>query len=105
MPSGRSLGHNNGTSVHTDPHLLGTGAFRYGHSAEVRGVIVAASSRSTDQDLYEASRLAAELVEEIAARHHEYEWRHGETDWLSPDEQPSALYNEMLAWFPDHGDD
>ncbi|MGW7364122.1 hypothetical protein ACWGI8_12010 [Streptomyces sp. NPDC054841] len=96
----RRLGHNNGTSVHTDPHLLGTGAFRYGHSAEVRGLIVAASSQSTDQDLYEASRLAAELVEEIAARHRDYEWRRGETDWLSADEQPLDLHNEMVDWFP-----
>ncbi|MCX4679343.1 hypothetical protein OG413_29325 [Streptomyces sp. NBC_01433] len=96
----RRLGRNNGTSVHTDPHLLGTGAFRYGHSAEVRGLIVAASSQTTDQDLYEASRLAAELVEEIAARHRDYEWRRGETDWLSSDDQPLALHNEMINWFP-----
>lgn len=99
----RRLGRNNGTSVHTDPHLLGTGAFRYGHSAEVRGLIVAASSQATDQDLYEASRLAAELVEEIAARHRDYEWRRGETDWLSSDDQPLALHNEMISWFPAEG--
>ncbi|MYT94001.1 hypothetical protein GTY40_23570 [Streptomyces sp. SID8359] len=97
----RRLGHDNGTSVHTDPHLLGTGAFRYGHSAEVRGVIAAASSQSTDQDLYEASRLAAEFAEGIAARHQEFEWRLGETDWLSPDDLPLARYSEMVAWFPD----
>ncbi|WP_231607978.1 hypothetical protein [Streptacidiphilus albus] len=99
----RRLGHNNGTSLHTDPHLLGTGAFRYGHSAEVRGLIVAASSQTTDQDLYEASRLAAELVEEIAARHRDYEWSRGETDWLSPDDQPMELHNQMVSWFPDEG--
>lgn len=99
----RRLGRNNGTSVHTDPHLLGTGAFRYGHSAEVRGLIVAASSQTTDQDLYEASRLAAELVEEIAARHRDYEWRRGERDWLSSDDQPLALHNEMINWFPAEG--
>ncbi len=99
----RRLGHNNGTSLHTDPHLLGTGAFRYGHSAEVRGLIVAASSQTTDQDLYEASRLAAELVEEIAAHHRDYEWRRGETDWLSPDDQPMELHNQMVSWFPDEG--
>ncbi|MEV5688577.1 hypothetical protein AB0L68_36275 [Streptomyces sp. NPDC052164] len=99
----RRLGRNNGTSVHTDPHLLGTGAFRYGHSAEVRGLIVAASSQTTDQDLYEASRLAAELVEEIAARHRDFEWRRGETDWLSSGDQPLALHNEMISWFPAEG--
>ncbi len=99
----RRLGHNNGTSLHTDPHLLGTGAFRYGHSAEVRGLIVAASSQTTDQDLYEASRLAAELVEEIAARHRDYEWSRGETDWLSRDDQPMELHNQMVSWFPDEG--
>ncbi|WP_405461841.1 hypothetical protein OG786_30065 [Streptomyces sp. NBC_00101] len=96
----RRTGHNNGSSVHTDPHLLGTGAFRYGHSAEVRGLIVAASSQTTDQDLFEASRLAAEFIEEIAAHHRAYEWRQGETDWLSPDDQPLDLYNEMVSFFP-----
>ncbi|MFE3470149.1 hypothetical protein ACFXOI_00425 [Streptomyces bacillaris] len=99
----RRLGRNNGSSVHTDPHLLGTGAFRYGHSAEVRGVIVAASSQSTDQDLYEASRLAAEFAEGIGARHQEFEWKVGETDWLSQDGLPLARYGEMVAWFPGGG--
>lgn len=97
----RRLKGNNGTAVHTDPHLLGTGAFRYGHSAEVRGVVVAASSQSTDQDLYEASRLAAELVEELGARHREYEWSRGETDWLSGTDEPPAAYAEMISWFPE----
>ncbi|WP_225821149.1 hypothetical protein [Streptomyces naphthomycinicus] len=97
----RRLGTDNGTSVHTDPHLLGTGAFRYGHSAQVRGLIVAASSQSTDQDLYEASRLAAELVEELGARHHAYEWRRGETDWLGDTDEPPAVYREMVSWFPE----
>ncbi|MDJ0465863.1 hypothetical protein [Streptomyces sp. H27-C3] len=97
----RRLGHNNGVSVHTDPHLLGSGAFRYGHSAEVRGLVVAASSQATDQDLFEASRLATELVEELTTQHIAYEWQHGERDWLSPDDRPLALYNEMITWFPD----
>ncbi|MFF7367587.1 hypothetical protein [Streptomyces tricolor] len=96
----RRLGGNNGVSVHTDPHLLGTGAFRYGHSAEVRGLIVAASSQTTDQDLYEASRLAAELVEELGARHRAYEWRRGETDWLSPAGDVPPEYAAMVSWFP-----
>ena len=96
----RRLGRDNGTAVHTDPHLLGTGAFRYGHSAEVRGLIVAASSQTTDQDLYEASRLAAELVEELGVRHRAHEWTLGETDWLSGTAQHEDLYGEMVSWFP-----
>ncbi|MCX4969448.1 hypothetical protein OHA98_32770 [Streptomyces sp. NBC_00654] len=97
----RRIGHNNGSAAHTDPHLMGSGAFRYGHSAEVRGVIVAASSQSTDQDLYEASRLAAELVEVLGERHRAYEWRQGETDWLAPEDRVPEIYREMVAWFPD----
>ncbi|MFE9359242.1 hypothetical protein [Streptomyces olivaceoviridis] len=96
----RRLGGDNGTPVHTDPHLLGTGAFRYGHSAEVRGLIVAASSQTTDQDLYEASRLAAELVEELGARHRAYEWSQGETDWLNGTGEVPDVYAEMVSWFP-----
>ncbi|GHA09435.1 hypothetical protein GCM10010345_12440 [Streptomyces canarius] len=96
----RRLGGDNGTPVHTDPHLLGTGAFRYGHSAEVRGLIVAASSQTTDQDLYEASRLAAELVEELGARHRAYEWSQGETDWLTGTGEVPDVYAEMVSWFP-----
>lgn len=97
----RRLGLNNGTAVHTDPHLLGNGAFRYGHSAEVRGLIVAASSQTPDQDLFEASRLATDLIEELTARHLAYEWEQGETDWLSPDGRAPVQYTEMVAWFPE----
>ncbi|MEU6669552.1 hypothetical protein [Streptomyces sp. NPDC046727] len=97
----RRLGGDNGTSVHTDPHLLGTGAFRYGHSAEVRGLIVAASSQTTDQDLYEASRLAAELVEELGARHRAHEWERGEADWLTGTGETPKEYQEMVSWFPE----
>lgn len=97
----RRLRGNNGTAVHTDPHLLGSNAFRYGHSAEVRGVVVAASSQSPDQDLYEASRLAADFVEEIGVRHREYEQREGERDWLAATDEPPARYTEMTAWFPE----
>ncbi|OII67089.1 hypothetical protein BJP39_07350 [Streptomyces sp. CC77] len=101
----RRLGGSNGTAVHTDPHLLGSDAFRYGHSAEVRGVVVAASSQSPDQDLYEASRLAADLVEAIGARHREYERQEGERDWLAATDEPPARYVEMTAWFPDDADE
>ncbi|MEU5347907.1 MULTISPECIES: hypothetical protein [unclassified Streptomyces] len=96
---------NNGTAVHTDPHLLGNGAFRYGHSAEVRGVVVAASSQSPDQDLYEASRLAADLVEEVGIRHRRYERREGERDWLAATDEPPARYAGMTAWFPEESAD
>ncbi|WP_447040947.1 hypothetical protein [Streptomyces sp. DSM 118878] len=96
----RRLGHNNGVAVHTDPHLLGNGAFRYGHSAEVRGLVVAASSQTPDQDLFEASRLATELVEELAARHLAFEWEQGETDWLTSDGKVPAEYTDMMAWYP-----
>jgi hypothetical protein len=98
----RRLGHNNGVAVHTDPHLLGTGAFRYGHSAEVRGLVVAASSQTPDQDLFEASRLATDLVEELAARHLAFEWEQGETDWLTSDGKTPVEYTDMMAWYP-HG--
>lgn len=98
----RRLGHANGVAVHADPHLLGNGSFRYGHSTEIRGLIVAASSQTPDQDLFEASRLASDLIEELTNRHHDYEWRCGETDWLSPDSTVPAEYTKMVAWFPDN---
>ncbi|MFD7920624.1 hypothetical protein ACFV3R_15535 [Streptomyces sp. NPDC059740] len=96
----RRLGRNNGEAVHTDPHLLTAGDFRYGHSAEVRGLIVAASSQTPDQDLYEASRLASDLVEEIGLRYRRFEWRHGETDWFSAADEPGRTFGGMVDWFP-----
>ncbi|MFI5617964.1 hypothetical protein [Streptomyces sp. NPDC051567] len=95
----RRLGRNNGEAVHVDPHLLGSGGFRYGHSAEVRGQIVGASSQSTDQDLYEAARLAAEFVDAVNDRHAAWEQRQGPGDWASPDDEPAPEYRSMTDWF------
>ncbi|MET9319095.1 hypothetical protein ABZX75_02700 [Streptomyces sp. NPDC003038] len=98
----RRLGRNNGEAVHVDPHLLGTGGFRYGHSAEVRGQIVGASSQSTDQDLYEAARLAADFVDAVNGRHHTWERQRGPGDWASPDDEPALAYRTMTDWFQPH---
>ncbi|MEU5211819.1 hypothetical protein [Streptomyces sp. NPDC020742] len=95
----RRLGHNNGEAVHLDPHRLGTGSFRYGHSAEVRGQIVGASAQTTDQDLYEAGRLAADFVDAIGDRHRAWERRHGPGDWLSNDDTPAPEYRAMTDWY------
>ncbi|MCX5192662.1 hypothetical protein OOK31_01935 [Streptomyces sp. NBC_00249] len=95
----RRLGRNNGEAVHVDPHLLGTGGFRYGHSAEVRGQIVGASSQGTDQDLYEAALLAGEFVDAVNSRHRAWEQRVGPGDWASPDERPAPEYRAMTDWF------
>lgn len=95
----RRLGRNNGEAVHVDPHRLGTGSFRYGHSAEVRGQIVGASSQSPDQDLHEAGRLAADFVAAIGERHLAWEHRRGPEDWLSPDNAPAPEYRAMLDWY------
>ncbi|WP_316520997.1 hypothetical protein [Kitasatospora brasiliensis] len=95
----RRLGRNNGEAVHIDQHLLGTGGFRYGHSAEVRGQIVAASSQSTDQDLYEAARLAGDFVDAVTGRHLAWEQRHGQGDWASADGAPAPEYLAMTDWF------
>ncbi|AEW98456.1 hypothetical protein [Streptantibioticus cattleyicolor] len=95
----RRLGRNNGEAVHVDPHLLATGDFRYGHSADVRGQIVAASSQSTDQDLYEAARLAADFVHAVGDRHADWERRRGAGDWAAPDDTPAPEHRAMTAWF------
>lgn len=95
----RRLGHNYGEAVLVDPHLCGSGGFRYGHSAEVRGLIVGASSQTTDQDLYEAGRLAAEFVESITARHGAWEERTGPGDWLASDGRGGSDYHEMVSFF------
>ncbi|MGW1062118.1 hypothetical protein [Micromonospora rubida] len=100
----RRLSRNNGEAVHVDPHLLGAGAFRYGHSAQVRGQIVAASSQHTDQDLYESARLAAELVDALNDRHAAWEQERGEGDWMSDDGEPAPALRAMTDWFqPVHG--
>ncbi|MEV0261448.1 hypothetical protein AB0I49_08890 [Streptomyces sp. NPDC050617] len=95
----RRLGRNNGEAVHVDPHLLGAGGFRYGHSAEVRGQIVGASGQSTDQDLYEAARLAADFVAAINARHAEWERDNATGIWTASDDGPAAEYQAMTDWF------
>ncbi|MEV0280834.1 hypothetical protein AB0I22_31205 [Streptomyces sp. NPDC050610] len=95
----RRLGRNNGEAVHVNPHLLGAGGFRYGHSAEVRGQIVGASGQSTDQDLYEAARLAADFVDAVNARHLDWEERHATAIWTAPDDGPAAEYRAMTDWF------
>ncbi|MFF0224276.1 hypothetical protein [Streptomyces sp. NPDC004629] len=96
----RRLGRTNGEAVHVDPHLLGAGGFRYGYSAQVRGQIVGASGQSTDQDLYEAARLAADFVDAVNARHLSWEERHSADIWASRDGTPAAEYQAMIDWFP-----
>lgn len=95
----RRLGRNYGEAVHTDPHLCGDGAFRYGHSAEVRGLIVGASAQTPDQDLYEASLLAQDFLSEFAVRHAAWENANGPTDWLAPDDTPASGTTAMTAFF------
>ncbi|MFF2079666.1 hypothetical protein ACFVXG_33530 [Kitasatospora sp. NPDC058162] len=94
----RRLGRNYGEAVLTDPHLCGSGGFRYGHSAAIRGQIVGASSQSTDQDLFEAGRLAADLVDALAAAQLAWEERTGPGDWYSPADTPHPRYQEMVAF-------
>ncbi|MFC3574466.1 hypothetical protein ACFOZ0_14530 [Streptomyces yaanensis] len=95
----RRLDRNYGEAVHTDPHLCGDGAFRYGHSAEVRGLIVGASAQSPDQDLYEASLLAQDFIAELADRHAAWETTTGATDWLAPNDRPAPGTAAMTAFF------
>jgi len=95
----RRLGRNYGEAVLVDPHLCGSGGFRYGHSAEVRGVIVGASSQSTDQDLFEAGQLAADFVQAIAEHHLAWEESRGPGDWFSDADAPHADYLGMVDFF------
>ncbi|MEK2490710.1 hypothetical protein WN990_14225 [Kitasatospora purpeofusca] len=94
----RRLGRNYGEAVLTDPHLCGSGAFRYGHSAAIRGQIVGASSQSTDQDLFEAGRLASDLVDALSEAQLTWEDRTGPTDWFSPTDTPHPRYHAMIAF-------
>lgn len=96
----RRLGRNYGEAVHVDPHLCGSGHFRYGHSAEVRGLIVGSSSQTTDQDLFEAGLLAADFVDAVAERHRVWEQRTGPGEWLSADGSPAPERLDLVAWFP-----
>jgi hypothetical protein len=95
----RRFGHNNGEAVLVDQHRLGTGGFRYGHSANVRGQIAAASAQNTDQDLFEAAQLAGDFVDVITERHLGWEKQHGPGEWLSADSEPADEYREMVAWY------
>ncbi|RLK61430.1 hypothetical protein [Actinokineospora cianjurensis] len=95
----RRTGRDHGDAVLVDPHLLGTGSFRYGHSTRVRGLIVAASSQSTDQDLYEAAGLAGDLIESITSLHRAWEARVGAVNWVSPDGQPDPRHQAMVSFF------
>jgi hypothetical protein len=95
----RRLGRNYGEAVLVDPHLCGRAAFRYGHSAQVRGVIVGASSQTPDQDLFEAGQLAADFVNAIAERQARWEEKTGPTDWLAGDNRPDQEYRDMVAFF------
>jgi len=95
----RRLGHNWGTAVLTAPHLCGTGGFRYGHSADVRGQIVGASGQSPDQDLYEAAALAADFVQALAELHLAWEERTGPGEWFTRADGPSREIDSMTGWF------
>ena len=96
----RRLGRNYGEAVLVDPHLCGDGNFRFGHSAEVRGVIVGSSSQTTDQDLHEAAALAADLVAALGESHLAWQERVGPGEWLAEDGSPGAVYRGMIGWFP-----
>jgi hypothetical protein len=95
----RRLGRNYGEAVLVDPHLCGSAGFRYGHSAEVRGQIVGASSQSTDQDLFEAGQLARDFVGAITERHVAWEERVGPGDWFADDGVPHQEYLDMVSGF------
>jgi hypothetical protein len=96
----RRLGRNFGEAVLTDPHLCGSGDFRYGHSAQVRGLIVGASSQTPDQDLFEASRLAEQFVEAVTSRHRVWEEETtGAEDWLDDEDRPGARFRAMVSFF------
>ncbi|EGJ75131.1 hypothetical protein STTU_2342 [Streptomyces sp. Tu6071] len=85
--------------MHIEPHLLGTGSFRYGHSAQVRGQIVGASAQDTDQDLYESACLASDFVDALRNRHSEWERQHSTGIWTSADDDHAPEYEAMIDWF------
>ncbi|MEV0603759.1 hypothetical protein AB0I82_31285 [Streptomyces sp. NPDC050315] len=95
----RRLGRNYGEAVLVEPHLCGSAGFRYGHSAEVRGQIVGASSQSPDQDLFEAGQLAQDFIGAITERHLAWEERVGPGDWLAADDAPHQEYRDMVSFF------
>ncbi|MDI6105722.1 hypothetical protein QLQ12_44805 [Actinoplanes sp. NEAU-A12] len=95
----RRLGANYGEAVLVDSHRCHSGGFRYGHSAEIRGQIVGASSQTTDQDLYEAGHLAADLV--AAVNHAQVEWkeRAGPGEWFNDGDVPGEECLAAVSWF------
>jgi hypothetical protein len=96
----RRLGRNYGEAVHVDPHLCGSGHFRHGHSAEVRGLIAGSSSQTTDQDLFEARMLAADFVQAIDERHRAWEQRTGPGEWATGNDAPDPRHLSLVEWFP-----
>ncbi|MFF3846490.1 hypothetical protein [Streptomyces sp. NPDC002328] len=97
----RRLGRNYGEAVLVDTHLCGTGHFRYGHSAEVRGLIVGSSAQTTDQDLFEAGALAKDFVDAITERHHIWQVKTGPGEWLNSDDVPGDEHRALVSWFMD----
>jgi hypothetical protein len=95
----RRLGHNYGEAVHVDPHLCGDAAFRYGHSARVRGVIVGSSAQSTDQDLYEAAAFAHDFVAGFRAHHLRWERSAGAGEWMTVPDHPGPEPAEMVGFY------
>ncbi|WP_035306099.1 hypothetical protein [Actinokineospora inagensis] len=97
--SHRRLNRNHGEAALTDPHLCGTGAFRYGHSANIRGQIVGASSQTPDQDLVEAAHLATDFVNAISTHHHTWQATTPQTYWFTKDTTPHQPYRDMVSFF------
>ncbi|MEU6408187.1 hypothetical protein [Microbispora sp. NPDC046933] len=95
----RRLARNYGEAVLVDTHLCGDGHFRYGHSADVRGLIVGASAQTTDQDLFEAAALAHDFVHAITERHLAWTQRTGPGEWLTESDTPAAEHIAMVDWF------
>jgi hypothetical protein len=96
----RRIGRNYGEAVHVDPHLCGSGHFRYGHSADVRGVIAGTSSQTTDQDLFEARMLATDFVQAIDELHRAWETATGLGEWATDDDTPGPHHRALVDWFP-----
>jgi hypothetical protein len=96
----RRLGRNYGEAVHIDPHLCGSGGFRYGHSTQVRSLIAGSSSQSTDQDLFEARMLAAEFVQAFDELHRAWEAKTGAGEWFADPDEPDGEHLALVSWFP-----
>ncbi|GAA3011837.1 hypothetical protein [Actinokineospora diospyrosa] len=94
----RRTHRNHGEAALVDHHLLGTGNFRYGHSANVRGLIIGASSQTADQDLYEAAALATDLVEALLTHHRTWEHQVGAGRWIG---DPDPRFQAMVDFFTD----